>query len=98
MTPFRFHPAAAEEAAAAADYYNGKRDGLGLEFLLDLNDCINAARALPDSGSPYEASTRRLLFRRFPFSLIYLADSNSIEIIAVAHQRRKPGYWRHRTG
>ena len=96
MRPYRFHPAAAEEATAAAQYYDGARSGLGGEFVADLDDCIAVAREFPEAGSPYIASTRRVLFRRFPFSLIYRGDTNQIEIIAVAHQKREPGYWRRR--
>jgi hypothetical protein len=41
-------------------------------------------------------STRRFLFRRFPFSLIYFIQETSILVVAVAHGRRKPGYWNNR--
>jgi plasmid stabilization system protein ParE len=93
---YRFHPAASEEADAAARNYEAARAGLGREFIADLDACIAIAREFPDAGTPYSATTRRLLFRRFPFSLIYRADSNEVEIVAVAHQRREPGYWRQR--
>jgi toxin ParE1/3/4 len=40
--------------------------------------------------------TRRLVMRRFPFSVVYLDDPDLITIIAVAHSKRKPGYWKDR--
>jgi hypothetical protein len=45
---YRFHPAAAEEAEAAARYYDDKTAGLGTEFLSDLEDCIVTAREFPE--------------------------------------------------
>jgi plasmid stabilization system protein ParE len=70
--------------------------GLGSEFLSDLDDCLRIAREFPEAGTPYELSTRRLLFHRFPFALIYIFDQSRIEIVAVAHQRQEPGYWQMR--
>jgi hypothetical protein len=39
---------------------------------------------------------RRYLLHRFPFSVVYLEREHSIEVIAVAHHRRRPGYWKRR--
>ena len=96
MRRYRFHPSAAEEAEAAARYYDDKTIGLGTEFLADLEDCILTAREFPEIGAPYDFTTRKLLLRRFPFILIYTDHETAIEILAVAHERREPGYWRSR--
>ncbi|HEY5870936.1 MAG TPA: type II toxin-antitoxin system RelE/ParE family toxin [Candidatus Tectomicrobia bacterium] len=40
--------------------------------------------------------TRRYLFPHFPFSLVYRVRDEEIEIVAVAHHRKQPGYWRSR--
>jgi plasmid stabilization system protein ParE len=77
-------------------YYEDRQAGLGWEFVADLEDCIDAAREFPDSGAPWLTGTRRLLFRRFPFALVYLHEESGIDIVAVAHQRREPSYWRDR--
>lgn len=44
-------------------------------------------------GSVWRGTIRRLTLRRFPFSLVYLVEADVIQVIAFAHQRRKPGYW-----
>ena len=41
---------------------------------------------------------RRLLVKRFPYQLIYRVEGDEIVIYAVAHQKRRPGYWRKRIG
>ena len=43
-----------------------------------------------------EAELRRRLVRRFPFGILYRIEPEEIVIVAVAHLRRKPGYWRER--
>jgi hypothetical protein len=45
---------------------------------------------------PYEGDTRRYLLKRFPFAVIYLTSEKKIQIVAVAHCKRKPGYWKER--
>jgi hypothetical protein len=36
------------------------------------------------------------VFPRYPFSLVYILRGDDVEIVAVAHGRRRPGYWRSR--
>jgi hypothetical protein len=45
-----------------------------------------------------EFGTRRMVLRRFPFVIVFRAAPAGVEIIAVAHGRRRPGYWRDRLG
>jgi toxin ParE1/3/4 len=37
-----------------------------------------------------------LLIKRFPYQLIYRVEADTITVYAVAHLKRKPGYWRDR--
>jgi hypothetical protein len=39
---------------------------------------------------------RRYVFPLFPFSLVYHLRGDEVEVLAVAHGRRRPGYWRSR--
>jgi hypothetical protein len=86
MKPVIFLPEAEEEMLEAASYYQSQADGLG-------NDYLSEA---PDAWPILEHDLRRRLVRRFPFSVFYKIDPEEIVIIAVAHQRKKPGYWRKR--
>ena len=49
-------------------------------------------------GSLIEANLRRLMLTRFPYALIYSATDDLLHVVAVAHARRRPGYWRPRVG
>jgi len=53
-------------------------------------------RQYPEIGSPWRGALRRLPIRRFPHSIVYYQSGDVLRIVAMAHQERKPGYWRGR--
>jgi toxin ParE1/3/4 len=57
---------------------------------------VKRARFVALAGSLAEHNTRRVLLKKFPFSVIYRPEPDGIVIFAVAHQSRRPGYWRGR--
>ena len=81
----------------AAVYYDAARSRLGQDFLDDVQYAINAARRQPEIGTNIGYGFRRVLVRRFPFSVVYFLDRGEIVVAAIAHQRRRPGYWLKRT-
>jgi plasmid stabilization system protein ParE len=90
------HPAALDEVLAAAEWY-AKRSQRAAELFLDEIDRI-IARLTQHAGQfpVFESGTRRAVLRRFPFSVVFRDASDGLEIVAVAHGRRNPGYWRGR--
>ena len=96
MKGYRFLPPAEEEMTEASLYYEAAQSGLGQEYLDDLQFTVNAVRERPYSGRPAGHGLRMAIFRRFPFVLIYAEEPLEIIVIAVAHQRRRPEYWRSR--
>jgi plasmid stabilization system protein ParE len=97
---YRFHPAATEELAASGDWYDAQLPGLSL----DLFDAVEEAIALiverPSAwqrdGTVSGREIRRFVMRRFPFSIVYYVVDDNVRIVAVAHGKRRPGYWRVR--
>ncbi|HEX8273532.1 MAG TPA: type II toxin-antitoxin system RelE/ParE family toxin [Longimicrobiaceae bacterium] len=96
MKGFRFLRQARAEMTEAAERYEGERTGLGGEFLDEVHRVVDAARLHPESGTPLIRGTRRLLLRRFPYSLVFRDEPENILIVAVAHHRRRSGYWLRR--
>jgi len=96
LIAYSFHPDAEAELAEAADYYEARRPGLGKIFAAEVTRTISLIREYPDSGAPVGASRRRMLVRRFPYTIVYRQDGDSLLVVAVAHQSRRPGYWRGR--
>ena len=96
MTPYRFLSPAEEEMTEAALFYELSLDGLGRNFLDEVQRAVDRLSDYPHSGEPIDLEFRRTLLHRFPFSLIYALERTEIVIVAVAHHGRAPGYWRRR--
>ncbi len=92
----RFLEPARDEFLAAVDFYEQQAAGLGDEFTAEVEQGLTTVEQTPQIGVPYIRNTRRLLLRRFPYNIVYIVESDAIVIIAVAHQRRRPGYWAKR--
>jgi plasmid stabilization system protein ParE len=91
-----FHAAADREAEEVADYYDRQLPGLGAEFYHELGTILDLLSRNPWMGVAYFGPYRRVLMQRFPFSVYYEVAGDLIRIIAVAHQHRKPGFWKKR--
>ena len=96
MIPYSFHLEADAELAAAADLYESRLVGLGKSFVAEVERTVSLIREHPDAGTPVGLPRRRMRLYRFPYSIVYQRDLESVLILAVAHQRRRPGYWRQR--
>jgi toxin ParE1/3/4 len=97
VKPVLFHEQAKAELADAAAWYERQRPGLGSEFRSAVDDAVARIRENPQSGPFYLAETiRYYLVRRFPYVVFYSESENALRVLAVAHGRRKPGYWRDR--
>jgi plasmid stabilization system protein ParE len=90
-----FHPEAQEEFLQSIKYYERKALGLGTEFSDEIRTTLALLQSFPEIGQPFEESERKISLNRFPFSLIYNYNEgeNHIEIYAVKHYSRRPGYW-----
>ena len=93
----RFHPSARAELLAAVAYYERQLPGLGERFLAETE--ARATRLLdhPQAAPVVRADLRRAALAQFPYGLIYRSTVDELWIIAVAHRRRRPGYWRDRS-
>jgi plasmid stabilization system protein ParE len=85
------------EAEAAARWYADRSPRAAARFSEELDEAESAILDHPHAWLPDDGGTRRYLLRRFPFSVVYRVEASRVVILAVAHARRRPGYWRHRT-
>ncbi len=90
------HPEAESEFEAGAAFYNEHEDGLGDDFSEEVFATIDRIIEFPNSWPQSSYRTRRCLCNRFPYSVIYRHTESEVTIYAVAHQKRKPGYWKDR--
>jgi plasmid stabilization system protein ParE len=90
------HPAALEEAEAAARWYHERSPKAATRFVAELNRAIDNILDAPDRWPSDSHRTRKVKLPCFPFLVIYRESAKMIQILAIAHGRRRPGYWRTR--
>ena len=93
-----FRPEARAESLDARNWYDSRSPGLGLEFVRALEAALTSAMRNPQAFSFVEGALRRVILRRFPYSLIFRARSDHLVVVAVFHHRREPRSWTHRVG
>jgi len=91
-----FNPQASLETEAAFDWYHERSPQAAYAFLYELDHAITRIREAPEAWPLYGNLCRRYIFPRFPFQIIYRIVDNTIQVVAVAHGRRRPGYWKER--
>jgi len=92
----RFVAKAQAEFLDQIAYYSETRTGLGTRFAQAVEAAVARAAAFPNAGSPTRSRVRRVLVRRFPFSVVYRPEADGIVVFAIAHHAREPGYWEPR--
>jgi toxin ParE1/3/4 len=95
--PIEFHPAAIREAAKSRRWYARQSPSAAAGFDAELDSAVERIQENPDLFAHHLRGTRRYLMHRFPFVVVYRLFPDRIQVIAVAHGRRKPDYWRRRT-
>lgn len=91
---YEFHPAAEAEFLESVGFYESKVRGLGAAFIAEFELAIELICNSPKRNSVvHKPNIRIATLHRFPFHLIYREQSSAIQILAVAHQRRRPQYW-----
>jgi len=93
-----FHPEAELELIEAAVYYETQVTGLGECFESEIRRATDLLLNQPGIGLSADPNLQKLTLTRFPFTLYYSVTADVLRIEAVAHQRRRPGYWRSRIG
>ncbi|MEK6657819.1 MAG: type II toxin-antitoxin system RelE/ParE family toxin [Nitrospirota bacterium] len=96
MKPVIFLPEAEEEMLEAARYYESQASGLGIDYLSEVERAVASISESPMTWPKIEGELRRRLVWRFPFGILYYIESEKIVLVAVAHLKRRPGYWKKR--
>lgn len=97
MLDFRLHPEAELEAIEAVSWIRSDDPKQADLFVAALENAIERARRDPDSHRVFEGEFRRVIVGKFRHSIVYRIRKNEIQIIAVMHHSRRPGYWRDRS-
>lgn len=91
-----FHSEAEAEFIESAAHFESEVPGLGRRFGRAVKEVLEIVGEHPEIGSPLNGELRSFVVAGFPYSIIYAPYQGSLFVLAVAHGRRKPGYWRSR--
>ena len=92
----RFLKPAEAEVEEAVAYFDSQREDLGDRFEQDLLDTVTLIAERPLIGKPITKQVRKFRLRKFRYNVIYVVDDQEVIVVAVAHHRRRPRYWRSR--
>ncbi len=97
MKPVIIHGQARMELDEAMAFYDQQKSGLGPALQGAVERAVEAIQQNPKLGAPYKNTEfRYYVVRRFPYVIFYVELMDAIWIVAVAHGKRRPGYWRRR--
>jgi plasmid stabilization system protein ParE len=96
MKPVVYHAAAEAEFIEALLHAEEERRGRGVRLDTLVRKAERQIQKFPRSGTKFGRGTRRIVLSRFPYSLIYLVGPDRFFVVAFAHAKRAPDYWRDR--
>jgi plasmid stabilization system protein ParE len=96
MKPAHVHPEAEAEADGAFEWYWAQSEAAALGFDAELRDAYSVLRRSPRVCAPYLRGTRRVMLNRYPYFVVFRELPRRIQIVAVVHAKRLPGYWTSR--
>jgi toxin ParE1/3/4 len=91
-----FHEDAFTEMIEASKYYEERALGLGMSFLDSVEEAVTQVLANPEACQLIGDLVRQKLLKRFPYSILYVIEPECLRVMAIAHQKRRPGYWHSR--
>jgi plasmid stabilization system protein ParE len=92
----KFLPSAEVDIDVAIAFYFERNPSIAIRLMMDVDAAIVRIRESPTQFPFVEESARRVLLRKFPFTIYYILDGATVTVIAFMHQRRHPDQWRRR--
>ncbi len=96
MNPLKYHPAASLEIKAAHEWYLKQSVPVADGFYEELLPALDRVQEQPRLYPQHLYGTHRVVLDRYPFFIVYRELLHEIQIVAVAHAKRRPGYWAKR--
>lgn len=97
MIGYRYHPEARAEYLAALTWYRGRAPEAARGLAAAVEDGLRTVRAKPLAWPTWRGGpVRRRILPRVPYSLFFVVHDDAVIVLAVAHHRRRPGYWAER--
>jgi plasmid stabilization system protein ParE len=99
--PIRLEDEARAELSDAVQWYEARQTGLGERYLQAVDSTFGQLVRYPQAGVrvplvPLDLAVRRVPVLHFPYAIVYIETTDAIRVLAIVHDRRRPGYWLHR--
>ena len=96
-TALKVLPGASRDIRDAEAWYWERSPEAADGFLVEVGRAFSLIQDAPRRWPSYRGSTRRFVLERYPFSIVYRIQKATVYVVAVAHAKRRPDYWRRRT-
>jgi len=96
VKPLEIHPSALAELKSALTWYLERNQTAAFKFSAELDRAMDLLIATPRRWPAGEHETRKFVLRRFPFAIFYREKEAAVQVLAIAHGHRRPGYWKDR--
>lgn len=96
MIQLEFHPEAEEELMEAERWYRERSEVASQAFALEISLALDSVLQSPERWPRTHLDERRFVLDRFPYSVLYRINADTVYVMAIAHHKRRPGYWRRR--
>ncbi len=93
LKKIRFAKEASHEFRESVEWYESRVRGLGLRFTDELESTVERIRLNPDLYQRVSGNIRRIQVNRFPYSVFYTAEDDTLVILRIFHNKRRPLKW-----
>jgi toxin ParE1/3/4 len=90
------HPSALEEWKMTVNWYFERNETAAARFVAEVDRAMEFLSDTPERWPVGKHGTRKFVLRRFPFAIVYREKQTAIQVLAIAHGHRRPGYWKDR--
>ena len=98
MKSVRLRPRARRELREATEWYRSRNSEVAERFAAEVRQTLRHLEQFPESGGVVpgvsDADVRRFPVHNFPYHVIFIRFDSHISVLAIAHDRRRPGYWK----
>jgi plasmid stabilization system protein ParE len=96
MKPVDFLPGARLDFDVSFDWYAVRSTVAAERFSVAVETALSRVAGNPDQFAEIDARHRECIVRRFPFRIVFRVEASRIVVVAIAHAKRRPGYWKGR--
>jgi len=96
MRPVDYLPGARRDFDESFDWYAERSAQAAVRFANAVDAALTALATDPERFAALDRVHRECPVRRFPFRIVYRVVENRVLVVAIAHAKRRTGYWRRR--